>query len=113
MYIHTHIFISKAEALVATSRSSYALLAAGLGGSSAESRPFYDVYGSSCVKVTWYVMYMIYLCICMCTYIYIYIYMYENVYVYVYICIRIYTYIYIFIHVYVCMYMYKYKHVCI
>jgi len=34
IYIRTHIFISKAEVLVATSRSSYAPLAAGLGGSS-------------------------------------------------------------------------------
>ena len=45
------ILLSKAQALVATSRSSYALLAAGLAGASAESRPLYDVYSTSCIKV--------------------------------------------------------------
>ena len=45
------LLLSRAQAIVGTSRSSYALLAAGLAGTSADSRPFYDVYGSECVKV--------------------------------------------------------------
>ncbi|MGB1600206.1 MAG: hypothetical protein ACPIOQ_46090 [Promethearchaeia archaeon] len=45
------LLLSRAHAIVGTSRSSYALLAAGLAGTSADSRPFYDVYGSECVKV--------------------------------------------------------------
>ncbi|EKX39511.1 hypothetical protein GUITHDRAFT_143494 [Guillardia theta CCMP2712] len=41
----------KVDALVATSRSSYAILASGMGGGLASGRPFYDVYDNTCIKV--------------------------------------------------------------
>mmetsp|Transcript_37296 Transcript_37296/g.88092 ORF Transcript_37296/g.88092 Transcript_37296/m.88092 type:complete len:415 (-) Transcript_37296:210-1454(-) len=45
--------MSKADALVGTSRSSFTLLAAGLhGGAQTSARPLYDVIGSRCFRVT-------------------------------------------------------------
>mmetsp|Transcript_40067 Transcript_40067/g.125936 ORF Transcript_40067/g.125936 Transcript_40067/m.125936 type:complete len:374 (-) Transcript_40067:22-1143(-) len=45
------LLLSKVDALVATSRSSYAILASGMGGGLASGRPFYDVYDNTCIKV--------------------------------------------------------------
>lgn len=51
------LLLSKADAIVGTSRSSFALLAAGLNGGGSEGeggggRPLYDVFGDECIAVS-------------------------------------------------------------
>eukprot|EP00960_Hanusia_phi_P041827 755167-Hanusia_phi.AAC.1 len=54
LLVMTGSVAGRADALVATSRSSYALLASGMGGGLMfqSGRPFYDVYADTCIKVT-------------------------------------------------------------